>query len=57
MTYRRCCGRLNRAAQHELECDSGDKVSALNLDSTCHQLRNSSRGIQFYNGIHLNDNT
>ena len=52
-----CGRRLNRAAQHELECDSVDKMSALNLDSTCHQMRNSSRGIQYYNGIHFIDNT
>lgn len=48
---------LNRAAQHELEKDGGDKLSALNLDSTCHQMRNSSRGIQYYDGIHRVDNT
>jgi tektin-3 len=48
---------LDRAAQHELEKDTGDKIQALNLDSTCHQMRNSSRGIQFYDGIHRIDNT
>lgn len=48
---------LDRAAQHELERDNGDKTSALNLDNTCHQLNNSSRGIQYYDGIHRVDNT
>lgn len=48
---------LNRAAQHELEKDGGDKLAALNLDSTCHQMRNSSRGVQYYDGIHRVDNT
>jgi tektin-3 len=48
---------LDRAAQHDLERDSGDKASALNIDNTCHQLNNSSRGIQYYDGIHRVDNT
>jgi len=48
---------LNRAAQHELERDNGDKSSALNLDHTCHQLNNSSRTIQYYDGIQRVDNT
>ena len=48
---------LNRAAQHELEKDSGDKFGAQNLDENCHGLRNASRGIAFHNGVHRIDNT
>lgn len=48
---------LNRAAQHELEKDEGDKFNALNLDNTCHQMRNNSRGLSFHNGISRVDNT
>ena len=48
---------LNRAAQHELEKDSRDKHSALNLDNNCHQLRNTSRGIAYMDGIERVDNT
>ena len=35
---------LNRAAQHELEKDTGDKYSALGLDATCHTLRYYRKG-------------
>jgi len=48
---------LDRAAQHELEKDSADKFSAMNIDGTCHQLRNTSRGIQYQDGIQRVDNT
>lgn len=48
---------LDRAAQHELEMDSADKFIANNLDTHCHGLRNSSRGIAYHNGVHLIDNT
>jgi len=48
---------LNRAAQHELEKDTGDKYSALGLDATCHTLRNSSRGINYHHGVQNIDNT
>eukprot|EP00105_Crassostrea_gigas_P029136 XP_011450984.1 PREDICTED: tektin-3-like isoform X2 [Crassostrea gigas] len=48
---------LCRAAQHELEKDSGDKFIAQSLDEQCHCLRNSSRGIAFHNGVHRIDNT
>jgi len=48
---------LNRAAQHELEKDEGDKFVALNLDGTCHQLRNNSRGLAYHNGVDRVDNT
>lgn len=53
-----CTGfSLNRAAQHELEKDSGDKHSAQNLDQSCHGLKNTSRGISYHNGIERVDNT
>ncbi|KAK6187735.1 hypothetical protein SNE40_005692 [Patella caerulea] len=48
---------LNRAAQHELEKDSGDKFAAQSLDETCHGMRNASRGLAFHNGVHRIDNT
>jgi tektin-3 len=48
---------LNRAAQHELEKDTGDKFTAMHLDNTCHQLRNTSRGIAYHDGIERVDNT
>lgn len=48
---------LNRAAQHELEKDTGDKFVAQSLDENCHGLRNSSRGIAYHNGVQMVDNT
>ncbi|CAL1531645.1 unnamed protein product [Lymnaea stagnalis] len=48
---------LNRAAQHELERDTGDKFIAENLDTTTHMLRNTSRGIAYHDGVHRIDNT
>lgn len=48
---------LDRAAQHELEKDNADKFSAGNLDTQCHQLRNTSRGIAYHDGIERVDNT
>lgn len=45
------CGRSNRAAQHELERDLSDKVSAQRIDDRCHHLRNTSDGIGYYRGI------
>uniref|UniRef100_A0A3Q4BYF9 Tektin n=1 Tax=Mola mola TaxID=94237 RepID=A0A3Q4BYF9_MOLML len=41
----------NRAAQHELERDLSDKVSAQRIDDRCHHLRNTSDGIGYYRGI------
>ncbi|KAL2078685.1 hypothetical protein ACEWY4_026370 [Coilia grayii] len=41
----------NRAAQHELERDLSDKVTAQRIDDRCHHLRNTSDGISFYRGI------
>lgn len=48
---------LNRAAQHELEKDSGDKFIAQNLDECAQQLTGSSRGLAYHNGIENIDNT
>ncbi|XP_051926695.1 tektin-3 isoform X2 [Hippocampus zosterae] len=42
---------LNRAAQHELERDLSDKVTAQRIDGRCHHLRNTSDGIGFFRGI------
>ncbi|KAK3559306.1 hypothetical protein QTP86_012713 [Hemibagrus guttatus] len=41
----------NRSAQHELERDLNDKVTAQRIDDRCHQLRNTSDGISYYRGI------
>ncbi|XP_062382471.1 tektin-3 [Sardina pilchardus] len=41
----------NRAAQHELERDVNDKVTAQRIDDRCHHLRNTSDGISYYRGI------
>ncbi|XP_037610595.1 tektin-3 [Sebastes umbrosus] len=41
----------NRAAQHELERDMSDKVTAQRIDDRCHYLRNTSDGIGYYRGI------
>ncbi|CDQ71447.1 unnamed protein product [Oncorhynchus mykiss] len=41
----------NRAAQHELERDLSDKVTAQRIDNRCHHLRNASDGISYYRGI------
>lgn len=49
--------RLNRAAQHACECDSGDKHHAQGIDDKCHQLRNTSMGLGYYPGIENVDNT
>lgn len=49
--------KLNRAAQHSLEVDSKDKNHAQNLDDRMQQLRNSSAGIGYSNGIENIDNT
>uniref|UniRef100_A0A4W5R1C8 Tektin n=1 Tax=Hucho hucho TaxID=62062 RepID=A0A4W5R1C8_9TELE len=43
--------RSNRAAQHELERDLSDKVTAQRIDNRCHHLRNASDGISYYRGI------
>ncbi|RUS91484.1 hypothetical protein EGW08_000808 [Elysia chlorotica] len=48
---------LNRAAQHELERDSGDKFIAQNLDLTTQQLRMTSRGVAYHDGVHRIDNS
>ncbi|KAM8729176.1 tektin-3 [Acanthopagrus schlegelii] len=41
----------NRAAQHELERDMSDKVTAQRIDDRCHHLRNTSDSIGYYRGI------
>jgi tektin-3 len=46
-----------RAAQHELETDTRNKEGALSIDTLCHQLNNTSRGIQYYAGIERYDPT
>lgn len=46
-----CFLRSNRAAQHELERDMSDKVTAQRIDDRCHHLRNTSDGIGYYRGI------
>lgn len=46
-----CWGRSNRAAQHELERDISDKVTAQRIDDRCHHLRNTSDGIGYYRGV------
>lgn len=48
---------LNRAALHELERDSQDKFRARVLDSAAHNIKTTSRGINFYEGIQYVDNT
>lgn len=47
----------NRAAQHELERDHGDKYSALRIDSNCHTLSNTSDGISHHRGVERIDAT
>ena len=49
--------RLNRASLHELERDSQDKFRARVLDSAAHHIKTTSRGINFYEGIEMVDNT
>ncbi|XP_064602478.1 tektin-3-like isoform X1 [Liolophura sinensis] len=49
--------KLNRAAQHSLEIDSKDKHHAQNLDDRMQQLRNTSAGIGYSQGIENIDNT
>eukprot|EP00745_Piridium_sociabile_P043626 TRINITY_DN89474_c0_g1_i3.p1 TRINITY_DN89474_c0_g1~~TRINITY_DN89474_c0_g1_i3.p1 ORF type:complete len:356 (+),score=121.29 TRINITY_DN89474_c0_g1_i3:97-1068(+) len=48
---------LDRAAQHELEKDHIDKQVAESMDTSCHGIRNSSRGIAFHDGVYRIDNT
>ncbi|CAF3658762.1 unnamed protein product [Adineta steineri] len=48
---------LNRAALHELEVDAQDKFRARVLDSAAHNIKTTSRGINFYHGIEGVDNT
>lgn len=48
---------LNRASLHELEIDAQDKFRARVLDSAAHNIKTTSRGINFYHGIEQIDNT
>ena len=48
---------LNRASLHELERDAQDKFRARVLDSAAHNIKTTSRGINFYQGIETVDNT
>ncbi|CAF0721173.1 unnamed protein product [Adineta ricciae] len=48
---------LNRAALHELELDANDKFRARVIDSAAHNIKTTSRGINFYHGIESVDNT
>lgn len=48
---------LDRAAQHELEKDRMDKTGAVRVDSQCHDMRNTSRGLSYHDGIERVDNT
>ncbi|KAJ7984833.1 hypothetical protein DPEC_G00358870 [Dallia pectoralis] len=41
----------NRAAQHELERDISDKMTAQRIDDRCHHLGNASDGIGYYRGV------
>lgn len=47
----------NRAAQHELERDIGDKQTAYRIDDKCQHFRNSSDGIGYYRGVERIDAT
>lgn len=47
----------NRGAQHELDKDSHDKFSAISIDTRCHQLKNTSAGINYFRGIEDVDRT
>uniref|UniRef100_A0A8D0GJ34 Tektin n=1 Tax=Sphenodon punctatus TaxID=8508 RepID=A0A8D0GJ34_SPHPU len=47
----------DRAAQHEIEKDLGDKQSAHRIDDKCHHLRNTSDGISYYRGVERVDAT
>ena len=48
---------LNRASLHELERDAQDKFRARVLDSAAHNMKTTSRGVNFYEGIENIDNT
>ncbi|GAB0095295.1 Tektin [Sergentomyia squamirostris] len=53
------CKQLSdcRSAQFALEDDLAHKESTLGIDTVCHQLSNSSRGINYYGGIEKYDPT
>ncbi|KAM6252952.1 tektin-3-like [Porphyrio hochstetteri] len=47
----------NRMAQHEVERDLANKQVAHCIDDQCHQLRNTSDGISYYQGVERVDAT
>lgn len=49
--------QLNKTSQSELAQDAMEKHVALGMDQTSQKLRNTSRGLQFYNGIEHMDST
>ncbi|XP_031787367.1 tektin-3 isoform X2 [Nasonia vitripennis] len=44
-----------RISQNQLELDLKNKESALGIDMLCHQISNTSRGLQYYSGIEKYD--
>ncbi|XP_058803869.1 tektin-3-like isoform X2 [Phymastichus coffea] len=44
-----------RISQNQLELDLKNKENALGIDLFCHQVNNSSRGLQYYSGIEKYD--
>ncbi|KFU85274.1 Tektin-3, partial [Chaetura pelagica] len=49
--------KSNRAAQHEVERDLANKQTAHSIDQRCHQLRNTSEGINYHQGVEKVDDT
>ncbi|NXC16199.1 TEKT3 protein, partial [Corythaeola cristata] len=47
----------NREAQHQLEKDLADKRAAYRIDEKCYRLRNTSNGINYYQGVERIDAT
>jgi len=42
---------VNRNARHQLERDLANKDNAINIDHTCHQMKNTSRNINIHGGV------
>ncbi|NXB77639.1 TEKT3 protein, partial [Donacobius atricapilla] len=47
----------NKEARQELEKDLADKQLGHHIDSKCHQLKNTSRGLHFFKGVERIDAT
>jgi tektin-3 len=47
----------NQSSQNELAKEAAEKHAALGMDRSSHRLRNTSRGLQFYDGIEEFDST